>query len=75
LLDRPCGGSGGEDLMMAITPSRSDVPVSQDEKAPVDSLPEPDSGPTPILVDELDAGGLKSAPNHIDRRAARLTCV
>jgi hypothetical protein len=63
--------------MMAITPSRSDVPVimGQDEKAPVDSLPEPDSGPTPILVDELDAGGLKSAPNHIDRRAARLTCV
>jgi hypothetical protein len=58
--------SGREDLMMAVTPGRSDVPVimGQDEKAPVVSLPEPDPGPTPILVDELDAGGLERAANR-----------
>jgi hypothetical protein len=63
--------------MIAITPTRSDAPVimGQDEKVLVDSLPEPDSGPTPILVDELDASRFESPPNHINRRPARLACV
>ena len=28
-----------------------------------------------ILVDELDAGSFKCAPNYIERRMARLTCA
>jgi hypothetical protein len=38
-------------------------------------LTQANAEPTAILVDELDAGSLKCAPNYIERRMARLTCA
>ena len=38
-------------------------------------LPQTDSGAAAILVDELDAGGFKSSPNDVERRASWLAAV
>jgi hypothetical protein len=46
---------------------------SANSAVPLLAVPETDAGAATVLVDELDAGGLKSVSDHVESRATRLT--